>query len=559
MAIRKKRGQPGEQQTLIAVLLMLTVMWAWSSFVAPPVAPVDPAAVGAEVDGTEPGAEQPATGTTGTDPTPTPTTPTAAPERVLDFGSDAVESSFTTLGGGLRDVVLPKHLGAFDVEPIWSRAISMVTGSSEGDWEPYGEEPTPERIISEEGLFLASGSGAFSPLSYEVRDQSPLTAVSNLAGGLQVTQTLKKTSDPELFELTVRFENTGTSEWVQPRWIGAMDHFEGEASRYENAIRPTGLADGDLEILDDLSDVEDGPETFQGPVGWLGIGDRYFLAAMMPSEADWGSLQFGQSPDGRQGAFLVRSKALSPGEAEVLDLDVYIGPKQYDALGELGYDLEKSVDFGFFGLFARILLAVLKFYESIVGNWGVAIILLTVTVKLAFFPLTQKSFSSSRAMQRLQPEIAKLKEKYEDDPQGMGQAQMELFKKEGVNPLAGCLPMIVQMPVWFALYSVLLTASEVYHAEFLYLRDLSSVDPLGAFPFVVGLLMILQQKIQPMSASMDPLQQKMIRLMPLVFTIFIFAFPSGLAVYILVNTSLSIFQMWLINRANPLPVAAQPA
>ena len=555
MAIRKKRGQPGEQQTLIAVLLMLTVMWVWSSFVAPPVPP--PEAVPGEeiVESTPGGVETPATSGTA----PTAEAPTAVPERVLAFGTDAVEASFTSVGGGLRDIVLPKHSGHYEVEPIWRRGIAMVTGKADGDWEPYGQEPDAERIVSDVGLFLAAGSGSFAPARFEIRDESPLTSKSSLVGGLQITHTLRRTSDPELFELSVRFENAGTSEWVQPRWVGALDTFEGEAGRYDNVMRPTGLADGDLETLADLSDVEEGPETFQGAVSWLGIADRYFLAAMMPAEADWGSLQFGQSPDGRQGAFLVRSKALSPGEAEVLDLDVYIGPKQYDTLAALGYDLEKSVDFGFFGLFARILLALLKFFHSLVGNWGVAIILLTVTVKLAFFPLTQKSFASSRAMQRLQPEIAKLKEKYEDDPQGMGQAQMELFKKEGVNPLAGCLPMIVQMPVWFALYSVLLTASEVYHAEFLYLKDLSSVDPLGAFPFVVGLLMILQQRIQPMSASMDPLQQKMIRLMPLVFTIFIFAFPSGLAVYILVNTSLSIFQMWRINRANPLPVAAQPA
>ncbi len=555
MAIRKKRGQPGEQQTLVAVVLMLTVMWVWSTFIAPPV-PVEAPAGDEVVVSTPLTAESGSTTTTGAAPA---AAPTSAPERTLAFSTEAVDATFTTAGGGLRGVVLPEHRGAFKVTPIWSHAIGLVTGSAEGDWDPWGEEPEPEHIVSEAGLFLASGSGAFAPVAFELRSESPLSAVSSLPGGLRIEQTLRRTADPERLEVTLRFENGGTSEWVQPRWVGALDVFEGESGRYQNVMRPVGFADGDLETLAKLSDVEDGPKIFQGAVSWLGIADRYFLAAFMPAEADWGTLQFGQSPDGRQGAFLVRSNALSPGEAEVVELEVYIGSKQYDELGELGHDLEKSVDFGFFGLFARILLTVLKLYHSLVGNWGLAIILLTVTVKLAFFPLTQKSFASSRAMQRLQPEIAKLKEKHGEDPQAMGQAQMELFKQEGVNPLAGCLPMVVQMPVWFALYSVLLTASEVYHAEFLYLKDLSSVDPLGVFPFVVGLLMILQQRIQPMSASMDPLQQKMIRLMPLVFTIFIFAFPSGLAVYILVNTSLSIFQMWLINRANPLPVAPQPA
>jgi YidC/Oxa1 family membrane protein insertase len=217
------------------------------------------------------------------------------------------------------------------------------------------------------------------------------------------------------------------------------------------------------------------------------------------------------------------------------------------------------VDFGFFGFFSHILLFILELWQGVVGNWGVAIILLTVTVKLAFWPLTKKSFESSRKMQALSPQMAEIKEKHKDDAQKAGQAQMELFKKEGVNPLAGCLPMFIQMPVWFALYSVLLFAADLYQAEFLYLADLTSKDPFGVLPTLVGVGMIFQQRMTPLSPTMDPMQQKMIRFMPLAFTIIFYSFPSGLALYVLVNTILSILQMFLVNRAFPLvhpPVAA---
>jgi YidC/Oxa1 family membrane protein insertase len=191
-------------------------------------------------------------------------------------------------------------------------------------------------------------------------------------------------------------------------------------------------------------------------------------------------------------------------------------------------------------------------WQKLVVNWGVAIILLTVTVKISFWKLTTKSFASGRKMQALAPQMAEIKEKYKGDAQKAGQAQMELFKKEGVNPMSGCLPMLIQMPVWFALYSVLLFASDLYQAEFLYVRDLTSVDPYGVLPTLVGVVMVIQQFLTPMSPTMDPMQRKMMRMMPLVFVVIMYSFPSGLALYILVNTLFSIVQMWRVNKAYPL-------
>lgn len=188
-----------------------------------------------------------------------------------------------------------------------------------------------------------------------------------------------------------------------------------------------------------------------------------------------------------------------------------------------------------------------------------AIILLTVGVKLAFWPLTRASFVSSRKMAALSPKIEELRQLHKDDPQKAGAAQMELFAKEGVNPLSGCLPVLVQTPVWIALYSALLYSSELYHAEFFYLKDLASADPYGVLPTIIGVLMMLQQRMTPMSPGMDPLQQRIIRLMPLIFVGIMYAFPSGLALYSFVNTVLSILQMWLINRSIPAVMPAVDA
>jgi len=205
------------------------------------------------------------------------------------------------------------------------------------------------------------------------------------------------------------------------------------------------------------------------------------------------------------------------------------------------------VDFGWFAFFAKILLWLLKQFEALLGNWGLAIILLTFVVKLALFPLTQMSFKSSQAMQAIQPRLQEIREKYADSPEELNRQTIELFKTAGVNPVGGCLPMLLQMPIWIALYNVLLNSVELYQTKFLYLRDLTSPDPYGVLPLVVVVLMMVQQQMMPMG-NMDPAQQRIMKYMPLLFGLFFFSSPSGLVVYIFVNMVLTILQQWLIKR-----------
>ena len=545
-----KRKDDSEPRAILAILLSLGVYWMWQMWFLPP----PPPSSGEEgVADVTPSVESTASAPAAvSSPTPISAVPESdLPVRTSSFSTETLAAEFTSEGGGLTEIEIKGHRGGYDVNPIWSHVIDRITGESD-TWVPYGEEPGVAYALTEKGLLVSAGGGPFVAGRYAVSEE-PLSATRTQADGLRVTKTFRELDESGLLEVLVRFENVGSASWQGPLWVGITEYIDGDASRYANSTQPMALVDGDLEVQDDMGDLEeDGPSIFEGDVGWLAISDRYFMAAAIPEVPSWGRLFFAKSGDST-GSFMVRDQTLEPGRVEEIRMKVYAGSKDLGLLEEVGYDLEKSVDFGFFGLFSGILLWILQFFHGLVGNWGFAIILLTLVVKASFWPLTRKSFQSSRAMQTLQPKLTELKEKYKDNPQKQGEEQMKLFKEEGVNPLSGCLPMIVQMPVWFALYSVLLYSADVYHAKFFYLQDLSSADPIGILPFLVGVFMMLQQRIMPMSPSMDPLQQKMMRMMPLIFVVFMFTFPSGLCLYILVNTILSITQMWLIHRANPLP------
>jgi YidC/Oxa1 family membrane protein insertase len=238
---------------------------------------------------------------------------------------------------------------------------------------------------------------------------------------------------------------------------------------------------------------------------------------------------------------------LEPGESISFDYVAYLGPKDYDLLKAAGHQFDAAIDLGFFSIIAQPLMIALKFFHGYLGNWGFAIILLTVCIKALFWPLTQKSYSSMKAMQKLQPKMAKLREKYANDKQRLNTEMMTLYKENRVNPFGGCLPILIQIPVFFALYQVLLRSIELRHAPFMWwITDLSAKDPYYVTPLIMGVTMFLQQKMTP--TTMDPMQARLMMMMPVVFTFLFLNFPSGLVIYWLVNNVLTIAQQYLINR-----------
>jgi YidC/Oxa1 family membrane protein insertase len=289
------------------------------------------------------------------------------------------------------------------------------------------------------------------------------------------------------------------------------------------------------------------PLVAQGNTGWVAFGNRYFATALINRSTINPDVVFSKSPL-ITGVYLRYPIVPKPGEDTVdYSVDIYSGPKDSAALSQVP-GLKRLIDYGTFSFFAYPLLDLLRFFYRFVHNYGVAIILLTLVVRILFYPLSVKSFKSMRAMQKLQPQLTALKEKYKDDAQRFGQEQMALFKAHKVNPAGGCLPMLVQLPVFIALYAVLGNSIELFHAPFFgWIQDLSARDPFYIFPVLMGISMFLQQRMTP-AAGMDPTQQKIMHLMPVVFSFIMFNLPSGLTIYIFLSTILGVLQQYINNR-----------
>ena len=291
-------------------------------------------------------------------------------------------------------------------------------------------------------------------------------------------------------------------------------------------------------------------------IAWVGYAGQHFLSAMIPIDDQNYRLWLKTRDHTAETQLLF---PLSGGAAEHR-LDVYIGPKDVDALEGVGHSLARAVNLGWFDFIALPLLHMLRFLDGFTGNYGVAIILLTVGIKVLFIPLTQRSFRSMREMQKLQPQMAKIREKFKDDSEQMNKEIMELYRRHKVNPLGGCLPMVLQIPVFIGLYQALLNSVQLRHAPFmLWINDLSAPDRLGSLqlPFVqhpgipvltllMGASMFVQQWMTPSAG--DPAQQRAMMIMPLMFTFMFVNFPSGLALYWLVNNLLTIAQQYYMNR-----------
>ncbi len=298
-------------------------------------------------------------------------------------------------------------------------------------------------------------------------------------------------------------------------------------------------------------------ETVPGVPTWVGLDQHYFVSALLPTP-ELGECMFFRGP-----AAGATGMALRMPLDRTLDVAfrIYKGPKQVDLLRAIGRDLDTAVDYGtvtnLFAFFARILLWVMRTLQSVVRNWGLAIILLTVVVKALLYPLTARSMRSMNEMRKLQPEIDKLKAKFGTDKEKLNAATMQMYQQHKVNPLGGCLPMIIQMPIWFALYATLQTSVELFHEPFLWVRDLTHFDPYYILPLAMGASSFLMQKISPQPA--DNAQAKMLLyFMPIFFTFIMLRLPAGLTLYILVNNLLSIAQQQYLMRrhAAPVPVRA---
>ncbi len=297
--------------------------------------------------------------------------------------------------------------------------------------------------------------------------------------------------------------------------------------------------------FDDIDD--DGRYNEKSQDGWVAMIQHYFLSAWIPSPGQEYTYQARQLNGNYIAGFLAPSTVVAPGQTGQISATLYAGPKDTDQLEKLSPNLDLTIDFGILFFIASPIYMVLKWLYSIVGNYGLAIICVTILVKAALFHLNAKAFKSMAKMRKFGPEMARLKELYGDDRQKMSQEMMKLYSKEKINPLGGCLPIVAQMPIFIALYWVLMEAVEIRHAPFIgYIQDLSQMDPYFIMPILMGVTMFIQQMLNP--TPPDPMQAKIMKMLPIVFTFFFLWFPAGLVLYWLVNNILSIAQQYVINK-----------
>jgi YidC/Oxa1 family membrane protein insertase len=274
---------------------------------------------------------------------------------------------------------------------------------------------------------------------------------------------------------------------------------------------------------------------------------HYFVAGWLPGQNIARDFMIEKRPDGNYAGRVLLPVSVAPGQAVRSDAPLYAGPQEKRRLEAAAPGLDLVVDYGWLAIIAWPLFWLLEKFHALSGNWGVAIILLTVLIKILFFPLSAASYKSMAKMKLITPRLTKIREMYADDRQKMNQAMMELYKTERINPLGGCFPILVQIPVFIALYWVLLAAIELRHAPFmLWIHDLSALDPYYVLPILMTITMVIQTRMNP--PPPDPVQAKVMQFMPYVFSIFFFFFPAGLVLYWLVNNILSILQQWQIQR-----------
>jgi YidC/Oxa1 family membrane protein insertase len=393
------------------------------------------------------------------------------------------------------------------------------------------------------------------------KSKAELRMTAEAGNGMLVERVYTFDNGSYLIDLSVTVKNRSNNLLQGSPQLGIVNtRFEGVASPADKFLfgGPAAFVNGALQEVS-ADDFEDGPKTLQGAIEWAGYEGNYFLCALVPKDGAGGSFIM-QGTD-----MLTRSQlagtldTLQPGTEKKYDYHIFYGPKILKMLQSIGYNLDRSVNFGWFDVIAKPTLWLLNMFYSFCRNYGVSIILVTVLFKAVFWPISQKGLKSMKNMQKLQPKMVKIKEKYKGDPTRMNQEVMSLYKTYKVNPLGGCLPMVLQIPVFFALYKVLLQSIELRHAPFmLWITDLSAPDRLwlgfdlpylGGLPvltLLMGASMFLQQKLSPTTA--DPTQAKIMMFLPVVFTFMFLNFASGLVLYWFINNLLSILQQVLINR-----------
>jgi YidC/Oxa1 family membrane protein insertase len=417
-----------------------------------------------------------------------------------------------------------------------------------------------DRYVAQSGLTGAQGLDRVitgrpiyqtSATSYQANAGEPLVIDLNYLDddGLSVTKRFTLNYDSYAINVEYIIANNATSPasvqmYAQLKQTTLIDSSSGLIPTY---VGPAYSTTEDIYEKYDFDDIAEADLSVSTQGGWVAMLQHYFVSSWVPEKTSDNQLytRYSSNKDAVIG-FKSPAITIEPDSTATTSATFYVGPKDQDVLENIEQNLDLTIDYGFLFMISQPLFWLLIKIQSIVTNWGVAIIIITLIVKGGMYPLTKAQYTSMAKMRALQPKMAQLKERLGDDKQKMSQGMMELYRKEKVNPAGGCLPLIIQMPIFLALYWVFLESVELRHAPFmLWIQDLSAQDPFYILPVLMGISMFIMQKMQPMTVQ-DPMQQKIMQYMPVMFTVFFFWFPSGLVLYWLVSNLISIAQMKII-------------
>lgn len=554
-------------RALLAVVLSFVILIGYQYlFIDREAGKVEPAAPAATPE-TSPGApvaSPPAAQTMGTAPMAAPQllNPVAPGDRVareIEVDTELYRAVISENGGVVKSFVLKQYRETLAQD---SPGVQLIkTTDREGfplSFSWGGVVAANTFYEAKEDAIVFSDDGTEGVLS--MRGLTP--------SGLELERTYRFDPRGYLLKLELRVKNTSANPLQGSPMLNQVNlPFEADSngSMMQLFTGPAVFMDHQRKEFGGKELVE--PKTVQGKIEWAAYDSTYFMCAILPEGTDGAGVTM-QEKD-RLVSMQVAGglDVLQPGEEKVYAYHLFYGPKKLSLLQGIGYNLDKAVDFGWFDIMAKPTLWLLNFFHAYVRNYGVAIILVTIVFKVVFWPITQKGLKSMKNMQKLQPKMVKLKEKYKNDPATMNKEVMNLYRTYKVNPLGGCLPMLLQIPVFFALYKVLLMCIELRHAPFmLWINDLSVPDRLmigvdipylGGIPvltLLMGASMFLQQKMTPTTA--DPTQARIMLFLPVIFTFMFLNFASGLVLYWFVNNLLAILQQYLINRQANTPLSA---
>jgi YidC/Oxa1 family membrane protein insertase len=566
-----------DNQRLLAWAFFGLMAWityqTWvRDYAPPPVAPVSEQRSADEV----PGLSSPALSSpTSLDDLPEITAPTSAGELpatpaeaaasvapsapVIRVTTDVLDVEISTLGGTLQKASLLKYPVAKD------RPDTLIEMLS----------PDPENLGRiESGVRALGGAPEATHLStflaprnrYDLGGGDELVVVLNWTdlSGVTVEKRYRFQKGSYTIGLEQEVTNGSAELWRGAEYVRIKRYsrvqersmFDVDSYSFAGPIVYDGEKSQKLK-RDDL--IDDGTYEFSAEQGWFGAIQHHFVSAVVPPRGVDHNYQVAVTGDISVSSAIGKNVgAIAPGNSEVFATTLFVGPKLQSQLEDIDKSLKLTVDYGWLTIISQPLFWLLSFVHGFVGNWGVAIILVTFLIKLAFYKLTESSGRSMAKMRNLQPRMKALQDRYKDDKPALSQAMMDLYKREKVNPAAGCLPILIQMPFFLAFYWVLLESVEMRQAPFaLWITDLSTRDPYFILPLIMGVAMFMQQKLNP--APADPVQAKVMQIMPIMFTVFFAFFPSGLVLYWVTNTLLSIAQQWKINTVVEAEAKAQKA